>query len=277
MEDGFVVTKEYRRFAEFCDACRRDRYIGLCYGQPGVGKTVSARQYTSWTMVEPMLRDRLSDAESDAIDPDAVIGTTRAVLYTPTVTVSPGQLDRDLGYLAGQFELAAYDVLFGWLYEEDDMRSSPVRTRQARICAPRLLVVDEADRLKMAGLEVVRDFYDRDGPAVVLVGMPGLERRLSRYPQLYSRVGFVHEFKPLAAEELAFLVRRRFLALGLGFSDDDFADAEAMAAIVRITAGNFRLLDRLLSQVARLVTLNRLHVVTEDVVNTARSMLVVGT
>ena len=32
---NFIETKEYKRFAEFCDACIKYQYIGICYGQPG--------------------------------------------------------------------------------------------------------------------------------------------------------------------------------------------------------------------------------------------------
>jgi len=44
----FVETKNYRRFGEMCDACRRARVVGLGYGPPGTGKTESAKQYTQW-------------------------------------------------------------------------------------------------------------------------------------------------------------------------------------------------------------------------------------
>ena len=75
-----VITTEHRRFAEFCDACRRYGYIGLCYGTPGVGKTLSARHYTNWNQVEAYSPSQCaSDAELAA-----VMGSN-TIFYTPKV------------------------------------------------------------------------------------------------------------------------------------------------------------------------------------------------
>src|SRR3954470_9461416 len=78
---GFVETLEYRRFAEFCDACRRYRYIGLCYGRPGVGKTLSARRYTRWDRVEACRQ--VADAELEGLTGLDTIPYTAPVVNTP--------------------------------------------------------------------------------------------------------------------------------------------------------------------------------------------------
>jgi DNA transposition AAA+ family ATPase len=264
---AFLVTKEYRRFAEFCEACRRERYVGLCYGPPGVGKTLSARHYADWDVVEPLLGS-LRVAMRTPIPP--AVGDCHALVYTPDVAATPTRLASDLRGLAFGFNRLVEDARD----PADDRPFWPDAT------AVDLLIVDEADRLKMAGLEQVRDFYDRTnfgfGVGLVLIGLSGIEKRLARYPQLYSRVGFVHQYRPLGEEELRFVLTHKWAELGLAFAPDDYTDAEALAAIARITGGNFRLVQRLFSQIARILRINELQTITQEVVEAAREQLVIG-
>ena len=100
---------------------------------------------------------------------------------------------------------------------------------------------------------------------------------LARYAQLYSRVGFVHEFCALAEPEMRNLLLGGWQPLGVALPSDGLSDEEVLAAILRITDGNFRLLNRLLTQIARILAINNLRKVTPAVVEVARESLVIGT
>jgi DNA transposition AAA+ family ATPase len=140
-----------------------------------------------------------------------------------------------------------------------------------------LIIIDEADRLKTASLEQVRAIFDQSALGLVLIGMPGVEKRLARYPQLYSRVGFVHAFRPLRARDVRELLQGQWKPPGVVIPNDGVQDEAALAAIIRVTGGNFRLLHRLLTQIARLAEINALQTITSEVVEAARESLVIGT
>ncbi len=71
----------------------------------------------------------------------------------------------------------------------------------------------------------------------------GFDRQLARYPQLYSRIGFAHQYKPLDTEDIPAVLAQYWQQLGPPDSDVD-PDTEVVGTIVRITGGNFRLIDR---------------------------------
>ena len=73
------------------------------------------------------------------------------------------------------------------------------------------------------------------------------------------------------------MIAERAALLGVGLTPDAFADAAAVAAMLRITGGNFRLIQRLLQQIERVLEINHLQVVTPEVVEAARDTLVIGT
>ncbi|MGJ9407421.1 AAA family ATPase [Nesterenkonia aurantiaca] len=261
---SFQTTREHRRFTEFADAVRAHRYIGLCWGPPGVGKTLSARHYggtDEWEQWHSLFTEDLGPVPQRVLD-------ARTAFFTPTVAATTRQIDQGLPRVCQKISFAVDFAEHGVVdpYVHTESRSSG-RTE--------LLIIDEADRLKTTGLEQVRDFYDHHHMGVILIGMPGIEKRLARYPQLYSRIGFAHEYRPLTPDELTAVLNTRLPAAKQP-ANGGVAHATAIATIVRITAGNFRLVDRLLTQIERVQMVNDIDTLTPEVVEAARQALLIG-
>lgn len=258
----FIQTKEHLRFEEFAGACEKYRYIGLCYGKPGIGKSFSANYYAKWDAFRNYkLIDELDDEMIENVR------RCKAVLYTAPITNTPKRIEEKLG-----FQL----LKFGNALAKIQGVSDPQKLiRDAEYNCP-LVIVDESDCLSFKSLEQLRHLYDKYRFGLILIGMPGFEKRLSRYAQLYSRIGFAHEFHPLSEDEMEFLFEHHWQSLGLTLDKKQFSDVEAIKTIARITGGNFRLIQRIFAQIRRIQELNNMKKITKEVVLAARNCLVIG-
>jgi hypothetical protein len=92
----FQITKQHRRFVEFADAVRRHRYIGACYGAPGLGKTLSARTYSAADDFDQWASDRYSRG---TVLPNSLIAS-RTLMYTPLVHITGRRLNLEVDLYA---------------------------------------------------------------------------------------------------------------------------------------------------------------------------------
>ena len=261
-QTSFVETKAHARFIEFAQACVENRYIGVCHGRPGVGKTRSAREFAKWpgSFHFNINSEMTPDLERDVTKCQAIFVTARVANTPKTVEV---QLS------TAMFWFGHARMRVSGSFEESFMLQNASK-------AVPLVIVDEADRLSLKSFEHLRHIYDECGMGLILLGMPGIEKRLARYPQLYSRIGFTHEFKPLSDDEMRFLFSKCSAAFGPTFDPDIFEHVEALSMIIRITGGNFRLIERLFAQMERVMAINAITDVSSGVVEAARKCLVIG-
>jgi len=296
---AFVETVEYSRFVEFCDACRHFRYIGLCYGPPGIGKTLSAVRYSRAEKI--IAHDQWTSETTDDLPIDTL-------LYTTSVVNTPSRISQDISMARERVMGIVLDPLrregsaaLEVLRLRDEKRRQEIldtpgftpsdwpsvdptyfetfkeyRAKERAVGDPTtLILVDEADRLQMNSLEEMRSIFDEGKAGMVLIGMPGIEKRVARFPQFYSRIGFVHEFRPLDAAQVQELLEKQWRPAGVVLPNEQLVP-EVIASLIRMTGGNFRLLTRLLTQIERVLSVNDLHVVSTAVVEAARDSLVIG-
>jgi hypothetical protein len=253
---AFVETLEYNRFVEVCEACRQFRYIGLCYGPPGIGKTLSAVRYSRANQIVP--RDRWTSDVSDDLPVDTLLYTT-SVINTPSgvrndikmarervMSIALNPIRREASVVLEEIRVKdekrrreimdkpgcspcdrpAVDPTYFETYKQYQVKERAVRDPTT------LILVDEADRLHMNSLEQIRSIFDEGTAGLVLIGMPGIEKRIARFPQFYSRIGFVHEFRPLGAEQVQALLESRWAPAGVKLPDEQLLP-DVIASLIK--------------------------------------------
>lgn len=257
----FVQTKEYKKFSEFCKACHQDKNIGLCFGQAGVGKTESARYYTKWGKILPLIKKFPETVPFSML-------RLNSVLYTPGLLDKPRDIFNAIKHLTQRFSHLKERSLYGL--------EIPGHVREKNQNFAELVLIDESERLKPQAFELIRELYDTYNINFVFIGMPGIDRILERFPQLYSRIGFMHQFQRLSKIEIEFIIEKHFSKLGVTLDEADFTDQQAISAIIRCTNGNFRLINRLLKQALRIMKVNHVTTLTSEIIEAARSCLLIG-
>lgn len=110
-------------------------------------------------------------------------------------------------------------------------------TAEQLAAAPRIFLLDEAQRLNYDGMDLLKYLADQSGSTFVLSASPSLEKRIDRWPDIASRCTVRVRVSTMSAEEFLELYQ------GDGFSP------EALIEIHRLTGGVMRVVQALVREI----------------------------
>ena len=133
-----------------------------------------------------------------------------------------------------------------------------------------LLIVDEADKLldrySQKKMEILRGIKDQCNVGMVVAGEPRLEPLLKKYlPRFANRVDFFYSLNGLARDEVDAYLQEYIV--------DPDALAELQRRATNANTGCFRLLDRTLRNIIRIMREERMTKITIDVIRRASDMM----
>lgn len=133
-----------------------------------------------------------------------------------------------------------------------------------------LLIIDEADKLvskyTQKKMEILRAIFDQSDVGLVIAGEPKLEAQIKTYlARMANRVDFYVSLKGLDPSEVEGYLE--------GFEVDPDAMVELKARACNMQTGCFRLLDRTLSNVSRILEERGERVVTVKIIEQASSLM----
>lgn len=199
MKDVFIPTKNYQRTEELVNELldtSANVDLAVVCGRAGRGKTTAAQRITT-------------------INP-------RAAYVRWKEWLSPAGLVREIAFAVAGARAFSSSACADIIQEE--------LTRN-----PRMLLVDEVDRVSLRHLNALRDIHDDCRIPILFIGEEKLRRKLSEERRLQSRVRAEILFEPVDQGDVVIFYRK---------SLDAAISPDTAVRLVRRAQGDFRLVVR---------------------------------
>ncbi|MGN0710158.1 MAG: AAA family ATPase [Anaerovoracaceae bacterium] len=232
-DKAFIQTKDANNVIGVCAAARDTSGLGVIVGKSGFGKTHALRYFAHMPRVAYVECDAVMTARDLLTCIEEELGITKNV--SPNIWPRLRNLQR------------FFSVNLGWL-----------------------LIIDEADKLITSNsdkkLEVMRSLFDQSTLGVVIAGEPKLKSTIENYSDRFAnRVDYFYKMEGIKEEEI-----RNEL------NDMDIDDKAMELIVARATNkknGCFRLFDRTMDNVERLMRLKGETRITVELINEASSLM----